>query len=166
MNRCVRDHSITTWTRRGGGGLVKSPQWVTWQRVDGMYVKCPYLFTRGGWGAQSWVKFGPRSCWMTPNSQHCFCTWLPSVSNPCYHINLHLEDMIPIHRLYLPILQRFNTEWKLNFTIFYLNIQTTSRAQIQFINALYMTQRFSEKKRKKESKIKTRNSNSNDDRKS
>ena len=91
-----------------------------------------FVHSRGVWG-QSRVKFGPYSCWMNPNSQHCFCTWLPSVSNPCYHINLHLEDMIPIHRLYLPILQRFNTKWKLDFTIFYLNIQTTSRVQIQFM---------------------------------
>ena len=25
-----------------------------------LYVKCPFLSTRGGWGDQNWVKFGPR----------------------------------------------------------------------------------------------------------
>ena len=119
------------YKKREVGRSLESPRGVTWQRVDSILNVhvCPL---EGGVG-QSWVKFGPRSCWTTPNRQHCFCTWLPSVSNPCYHINLHLEDMIPIHRLYLPILQRFNTKRKLDFTIFYLNIQTTSRTQIQFM---------------------------------
>ena len=60
----LRGHSITTWTKRGWGGSVESPRLITWQRVDIFWNvhNCPLKVGRG----QNWVKFGPRSCWMTP----------------------------------------------------------------------------------------------------
>ena len=54
---CVRAHSITTWTRKRGGGSVENTCHVKKGRN---HVKCSQLSTRGG-RDQNWVKFGPHS---------------------------------------------------------------------------------------------------------
>ena len=55
----LRGHSITTWTRKGGGVSRKSS---LGHVTKGRYhEKCPQLSTRGERG-QNWVKFGPSIC--------------------------------------------------------------------------------------------------------
>ena len=48
--------------KRIEGFSIKVHTLVTLKRVSRHHVKCP----REGGGGQNWVKFGPRSCGMTP----------------------------------------------------------------------------------------------------
>ena len=59
----LRGHSIATLARRGVGGVNRKSMegHVTKNRSS---IKCSFLSTRGG-GGQNWVKFGPRSYWMS-----------------------------------------------------------------------------------------------------
>ena len=44
-------HLITTYIdkkKEGGAGVIKKSSEVKWQRVDGIYIKCPCLSTQGG----------------------------------------------------------------------------------------------------------------------
>ena len=62
-----RGHSITTWTRWGGGG-VKNVCFCP----RSVYKNCP---RRGG--GQKMAKFCPRSCWMPPYDPTDSCLGLP-----------------------------------------------------------------------------------------
>ena len=61
----LRCHSITTWTRRGKQVVSRKS---TLDHVNKGQVlwKMSTIVHAMGVGGQNWVKFGPRSCWMTP----------------------------------------------------------------------------------------------------
>ena len=76
----IGGHSITIWTRRGGG----RGDWISSKSMLGhvtksrCHLKLPNCPFEGG-GGQNWVKFGPCSCWMTPCINCYISCPLPSI---------------------------------------------------------------------------------------